>query len=160
MKYISSHLITSWGIVFSLLVNKACIRRSGRRERLTWSCTITQERVEGLMAAARQQEEGGARCRQRACQARAPPRALRRPDSKREQGRAGTCESRASASASDGALLDCSREHAELEGHIGHFRDLIQMGGAACQAASALVRKGRDGLTRSSGGGDEGEGAA
>ena len=49
------------------------------------------------------QEERRGRLRQRACRALAPPRALRRPDSKREQGRAGACESRASASASDGA---------------------------------------------------------
>ena len=120
MKYISTHLITSWGIVFSLLVNKACIRRSGRRERLTWSCTITQERVEGLMAAARQQEEGGARCRQRACQARAPPRALRRLDSKKEQGR-GEAWSPAPPCLPPMEPRARWREHAELEGLLGHF---------------------------------------
>ena len=55
------------------------------------------------------QEERRGRLRQRACRALALPRALRRPDSKREQGRAGACESRASASASDGAYCWIAR---------------------------------------------------
>ena len=48
-------------------------------------------------------EEGGARRRRLACQPRTPSRALRRTDSEKVQGRAGTCECHTSTSTSAGA---------------------------------------------------------
>ena len=77
------------------------------------------------------QEEGGGGRRRRTCQARAPSRAVRRLDSKKEHGRGGACEARASASFSDGAWS--WREHAKLEGLLGHFRGQIRHAGAEDQ---------------------------